>query len=184
MMHDATGLPGIVVVSGLMAAGKSTVAQALAERLPRSVHLRGDLFRKIVVNGRVEMSPEPSVQALAQLELRYELACHAAEAYQAIGFTVIYQDVIIGPYLDRVMSRLRSSDPGLVFLSPSLDTLAERDRARRKTAYGESWTPASLGMALRETADIGLRLDNSDLTVSETVDAILARASEMRRGLS
>ena len=35
--------PDIVVVTGGMAAGKSTVAQALAERLPKSVHLRGDI---------------------------------------------------------------------------------------------------------------------------------------------
>jgi adenylylsulfate kinase-like enzyme len=55
-----TPLPRILIITGLMAAGKSTIAQALAERLPRSVHLRGDVFRKMVVNGRADMSPDPS----------------------------------------------------------------------------------------------------------------------------
>lgn len=51
----------VIVVTGIQAAGKSTVAQALAERLDRSVHLRGDLFRKMIVNGRADMgAAEPA----------------------------------------------------------------------------------------------------------------------------
>ena len=36
----------VVLITGIQAAGKSTVAQELAERLPRSVHVRGDVFRR------------------------------------------------------------------------------------------------------------------------------------------
>ena len=36
--------PALFVITGVMAAGKSTIAQALAERLPNSVHLRGDVI--------------------------------------------------------------------------------------------------------------------------------------------
>lgn len=60
----------IVVVTGAMAAGKSTVAQLIAERLPRAVHVRGDVFRRMVVSGRVEMGPDPEPEALVQLRLR------------------------------------------------------------------------------------------------------------------
>ena len=49
-------MSGIILITGNMAAGKSTVAQALAERLPMSVHLRGDRFRRMIVNGQAEMS--------------------------------------------------------------------------------------------------------------------------------
>lgn len=55
--------PTIVLITGIMAAGKSTVAEELARRLPRSVHLRGDLFRRMVVNGRAEMTAELSEEA-------------------------------------------------------------------------------------------------------------------------
>jgi uridine kinase len=41
--------PPIILIAGNMASGKSTVAQALAERLPKSVHLRGDVFRRMVL---------------------------------------------------------------------------------------------------------------------------------------
>lgn len=33
-------MQGVVVITGIMAAGKSTVAQALAEALPRAAHTR------------------------------------------------------------------------------------------------------------------------------------------------
>ena len=61
----------VIVITGAMAAGKSTVAELLARRLPSSVHIRGDVFRKMVVNGRVDMSPDAGPEATDQLHLRY-----------------------------------------------------------------------------------------------------------------
>jgi len=52
-----------------MAAGKSTVASLLARRFRRGVHLEGDLFRRMIVHGRQEMTPDPSPEALDQLKL-------------------------------------------------------------------------------------------------------------------
>ncbi|MHB1505506.1 MAG: zeta toxin family protein [Sulfobacillus sp.] len=49
--------PATIVLTGVMAAGKSTVAALLAERFGRSVHLRGDLFRRMIVNGRAPVRP-------------------------------------------------------------------------------------------------------------------------------
>lgn len=54
----------IFLITGIQAAGKSTIAQMLAERLPHSVHVRGDLFRRMVVNGRADMTPDPSPEAV------------------------------------------------------------------------------------------------------------------------
>ncbi|MFD0854673.1 AAA family ATPase, partial [Actinomadura adrarensis] len=53
----------VVLITGIQAAGKSTVAQSLAERLSRSVHVRGDVFRRMVVGGRADMSPDPPPEA-------------------------------------------------------------------------------------------------------------------------
>lgn len=41
VMIDDRRAGGVTLITGVMAAGKSTVVQALAERLPRSVHVRG-----------------------------------------------------------------------------------------------------------------------------------------------
>jgi len=177
-------LPDILVVTGIMAAGKSTVAQALAERLPRAVHLRGDLFRRMIVSGRVEVTPDLPAEAMRQLDLRHELAATVAGRYAEAGFTVIWQDVILGPTLARVAGLLRGRSFGIVVLCPSPEAVAAREAGRAKTGYG-AWTPADLDRGLRaDTPQLGLWLDSSALLVGETVDAILERVAETRRGLS
>src|SRR6478609_3290520 len=92
--------PGVVVVTGISASGKSTVAQLLAERLPRSAHVRGDQFRRMVVGGREDMAAEPSDEAYRQLRLRYRLAAQAADGFAVAGFTTVLQDVAVGPVLE------------------------------------------------------------------------------------
>ncbi len=53
------GTRAVFLITGISAAGKSTVAQQLAERLTRSVHVRGDTFRQMIVNGRVDIRTRP-----------------------------------------------------------------------------------------------------------------------------
>ncbi|WGX95813.1 AAA family ATPase [Nocardioides sp. L-11A] len=176
-------LPRILVVTGIMASGKSTVAQALAERLPKAVHLRGDVFRRMIVSGRLEVTPDLPVEAMHQLELRHRLAATVAAEYAAAGFTVAWQDVILGPTLGRVAGLLQGRDAGVVVLCPSPGVVTEREAGRAKTGYG-AWTPEDLDRGLRaDTPRIGLWLDSSGLTVEETVDAVVARADETRQGL-
>src|SRR5688572_32472053 len=99
--------PGILLITGIMASGKSTIAQAAAERLPRSVHLRGDVFRRMIVNDRAEIDPGLGDHAMEQLRLRYRIAAAAADLYCQAGFTVIYQDIILGSVLDEVVAMLK-----------------------------------------------------------------------------
>jgi predicted kinase len=170
--------PRLFVITGIMAAGKSTVAQALAERFDHSVHLRGDTFRRFVVSGRAEMSPDPSPQAIAQLELRYELAAMCADRYVNAGFVTVVQDVIVGPMLTRVIDMFRTRPMALVVLAPSPDAVAARDRDRVKVGY-RHYTPAELDAELRErTPRLGLWVDNTELTIDETVHYILENAHD------
>lgn len=168
--------PKLFLITGVMAAGKSTVAQALAERLPRSVHLRGDVFRKMVVSGRAAMTAELSAEAQAPPPLRYRLAALSARAYLDAGFSVAYQDVIVGSSLARVLGLLPAA-PFLVVLCPDAEVVAARDAARPKTGYSAAFTAAGFDRVLRdETPRLGLWLDTSALSVAATVDAVLAYA--------
>lgn len=167
----------VTLITGAMAAGKSTVAQALAERLPQSVHVRGDLFRRMIVNRRGEMTTDPSPEAIGQLHLRYDLGVQTSLRYAREGFDVVYQDIIMGPDLRRVADDLRAGlrRVDVVVLCPSAAVLASREAVRPKTGYGEVWDPEALDRELREhTPRIGLWLDNSHLTVEETVERVLA----------
>ncbi len=173
--------PRLFVITGIMAAGKSTVAQALAERFDRSVHLRGDTFRRFVVSGRVEMSPDPAPEATAQLDLRYELAAMCADRYVDAGFVTVMQDVILGPTLTRVIDMFRTRPLALVVLAPSPDAVAAREADRGKVGYRQ-FTPAALDADLRErTPRLGLWIDSTDLTVDETVQHILDHRDEAIR---
>lgn len=158
-----------------MASGKSSVAQALAERFPKSVHLRGDLFRRMIVNGQAEMTFALSSEAQQQLELRYDIAVEAAKRYADAGFEVVYQDVIIGSALSTVLSTFHPYPVDVVVLCPHADVIAVREQARNKTGYSNQAAIDAFDRVLRsETPRIGLWLDTSELTVAQTVESILA----------
>ncbi|WP_207917053.1 AAA family ATPase [Micromonospora sp. KC723] len=165
----------VVLITGVQAAGKSTVAQSLAERLPRSVHVRGDSFRRMIVAGRAEMTPDPTDEALRQLRLRYHLAAQVSDAYFDAGFTVVTQDVILGDALARMTTLIRARPLLVVVLAPSTEAIAAREAGRGKTVYG-TWAIEQLDAVLRhQTPRIGLWLDTSRQTPAETVEEILAR---------
>ncbi|TYP73258.1 phosphotransferase-like protein [Paenibacillus methanolicus] len=165
----------IILITGIMASGKSTVAQLLAGRFAQSAHVRGDVFRRMIVNDRKEVRPDAGSDELDQLRLRYRLAAHAAEAYRQAGFTVVVQDVVVGPMLHDFISYIQSRPLYVVVLCPQPEVVARREAARLKKGYG-AWSVEQLDHVLRhETPRIGLWLDSSELTPEETVDEIIAR---------
>lgn len=164
----------VVLITGVMAAGKSTVAGLLAERLPQAAHVRGDTFRRMLVSGREEMLPGPTAEATAQLDLRHRIAATVADEYASDGWTAIVQDIVIGPDLSRFVARVSTRPLYVVVLTPSTDAVRHRERTRPKTGYGV-WTVESLDHSLRtETERIGLWLDTTEQTPQETVATILA----------
>lgn len=176
-MADAS----VILITGLMAAGKSSVAQLLAEQLPKSVHLRGDVFRRMIVAGRMEMGVELNAEAYAQLRLRYRIAAMVAGQYVQAGFTVVYQDIILGQDLAEVVQYYQQHRLYVVVLSPRPDVIAARETGRPKTGYAELADVDAFDRMLRvETPRIGLWLDTSSLTLAETVDQILARLEQAR----
>jgi predicted kinase len=165
----------IFLITGLMASGKSTVAQALARRFPRSVHLRGDSFRRMIVNGQEPMSFELSEAARRQLALRYDLSVQTAKGYADAGYTVIYQDIILGPPLAEVAAKFDGYPLSVVVLCPGEETISRRESDRGKSGYKNRAEIAAFARVLHEeTAHIGTWVDSSGLTVAETVNQILA----------
>lgn len=168
----------IYLITGVMASGKSTVAELLAGRFAKSVHLRGDIFRKMVVCGREEMSETPTPEALAQLDLRYRLTAQAAKQYHAAGFTVVMQDNYYGEKLPYVLDLLSPERVQTIVLCPSIDTIAQREAGRKKTGY-HGFSVGSLYQSfMRETPRIGLWIGNSHQQPEETVNEILNAGKE------
>lgn len=164
------------MISGVPAAGKTTVGRRLAARLPKAVCVPGDAIRSMVVSGRADMVSDAGEAELAQLLLRYRGALAVAAVYLEAGFDAIVEDVIIGPVLREFLALVPVPELHLVFLDPDADALAERDKNRTKTAYSdERWDVHELRGVLRgHTSRLGLWLDSSRLTAEQTVDEILA----------
>ncbi len=177
MLHENANLHApdrcIFLVTGIMASGKSTVAQLLAEKLNRGVHLRGDSFRRMIVNGREDYMPEPSEEAIRQLQLRYKIAASTADTFFEEGFNVVVQDVVIGPLLGEFVEMIRNRPLYVVVLTPNEKAIEERESSRSKTGYG-AWTIPHLNKILQtETPKLGMWIDSSEQSPQETVEEIM-----------
>ena len=168
----------ITVVTGIQAAGKSTIARLLGQRLKRGVHIEADMLQKMIVSGG-EWVTEPGVigeEAGRQLRLRLHNACLLAKSFLQAGFTPVIDDIIMGERFDQLKAELAGVPFELIVLAPSADLVAaKRDAGRGKRALGEKWA-RHLDEALRETmAGEGIWIDNGEQTPEETVEEIVRR---------
>ena len=167
----------LFLVVGLPAAGKSTVGGLLARRFERGVHVEGDFFKRMIVSGRAKPARTPSDEWWSQMRLRCRMGAAVADACVAAGFTVVAQDLVIGPLLSEYVGFIRSRPLLVVVLAPRADVLVAREGPRDKRGYGTDVSIAEADGLLRATTPrIGLWLDTSDQTPEQTVDEILRRA--------
>lgn len=171
-------------MTGAQASGKTTVGHALAGRLARAVHVDGDAIHRFVISGEVPYDVPPPPGAEQQLWLRYEGALRVAELYARHAFDAIVTDNIYGDHLDALLATAEQLAPGrvhLVVLDTSAEVVAERDRARDKTGYSPSITAQLLVAEVRNLPrSRGLWVDNTGLSVTDTVDWVHERLDQAR----
>jgi AAA domain-containing protein len=179
---------GVWLVTGIQAAGKSTVADLLARQFDPAVHIRGGQFYRWATSGWVH--PGGSVltdRARRLLDLRYRLSALTADEYCDAGFTSVVQDNIFGADVVRWLEMVRARPRRLVVLRPSKDVVAAREAERHARTGKVAYRPGEfsidgLDAALGETPRIGLWLDTTDQTPKETVREIMLRATEATIG--
>jgi len=169
--------PSVIVVTGIQAAGKSTVARLLTQRFERGVHIEADVLQQMIVSGG-EWVTEAGVigeEAGRQLRLRLHNACLLAKSFLEAGFTPVIDDIIMGERFDQLKPELAGVSFELIVLAPSPDLVAaKRDTGRGKPLLGKKWA-RYLDDALRETmAGEGIWIDSSCQTPEETVEEIVA----------
>jgi len=174
---------GVWLITGAQASGKSTVAELLASRFPKAVHVRGGQFYRWAVTGWAHFDDANRDEARRLLTLRYRLSAQVAETYAEAGFTTVVQDNIYGEDLVRWLAMVGAEPLHLVVLRPSVEVLVARHEQRRratgKVAYRGAYTPERNDADLATTpAHLGLWLDTSALSAPETVEEVLARADE------
>lgn len=168
--------PVLIVITGIMAAGKSTIARLLAHHFARGVHIEADMLQRMIVSGGVWVNQpgEPDGEAAQQLRLRLKHMCLLGRSFFEAGFTVVLDDIIMGDRWKHLQEELHGLPYSLVVLAPHVDVVSsQRDVNRAKDPQGHAWA-AYLDHALRTTmADIGHWIDTSEQTPEETVEQIL-----------
>ncbi|MFJ9330145.1 MULTISPECIES: AAA family ATPase [unclassified Streptomyces] len=170
---DTGPAAGAVLLSGIPGSGKSTVAAALADRFAASAHIEVDALQELIVKGGRWPSPERDEEADRQIFLRARNACLLADSFVSAGFLPVIDDVVVRrAHLGFYRRQVAVGPLHFVALTPGAAKAAERNLARDKTLTTD-WS--FLDEAMRdELADEGVWIDNAELTVEETVDAVLA----------
>jgi len=182
--------PKVVLVTGMQAAGKSTIAPLLAGRLgPPAATLDGDVFYQGVVAGAEVMTPEPSAEAVRQLELRYGASALIAQHYADAGFDFVCSDIVLGEHVAKWFASLRDVETYLVVLTPRVDAIVDREIGRGGNNSYRDWQQPggsledavrALQAGLDEIPRRGLWLDTTGQTPEQSVDAILSNLDQAR----
>ncbi|MCM6774532.1 adenylyl-sulfate kinase [Nocardia sp. CDC159] len=159
-------LGSIVLLSGAVGAGKSTVARIVAKQFDRGVHLDLDVvLHHFVVSGLDAGDP-------SQIRLGLRNAAAMAVNFHDAGFAVIME----GAVPDRasvalLREALAPRSLTVVVLAPPVEVSVERDRVRGGKSVAHLY--GHLDAQIRwELAEEGFWLDTADLTPSETAERV------------
>ena len=166
-------MDGVILISGVPGAGKTTVARLLARHLPLAAHIEADEIQNLIVSGGLHPQEKPQDEARRQYRLRTTNVSLLADSFARRGIVPVIDDTVVER--QRVLDYLADVETRplrLVLLSPPLEIALTRDRVRGYKQVGDIWI--HLDALMRdEMVGIGLWLDNSALTAEETVVAIL-----------
>lgn len=163
------------IINGIPGSGKSTTAHALAARFEKGVHIEGDRLQEFIVTGGVWPGGEPDDEAERQIHLNVRNQCLLAQSFAQDGFTPVLDYVVVSR--DRVEEYRRHLDGykvRLVTLGPPVEVALQRDQNRPEKTVAHLW--AHLDEIIRaELQNIGLWIDNSEHSVADVVDMIIAQ---------
>ena len=166
---------GVLIISGVSGAGKTTVASLVAAQLPRAALLHGDDIHNLVVSGRKHPNEEPADEADRQLLLRDRNIAALSDNLVSAGFLTVVDDVFV--YIERCrrfLSLLEARPLYMAVLAPCIEVAEERDQLRPEKTVFHLWSHLDAVMR-REMKGLGCWIDSSRQTPEETATEVLAR---------
>jgi chloramphenicol 3-O-phosphotransferase len=161
----------VLVLTGPPAAGKTTVAQAVADRLERAAVVEVDALRAMVRRGHVAAWYPGEGTAQHRLGARH--ACLLARGFVGAGFKVVVADLLTEETLPLYRAGLAGLPVRVVRLLPSLEEAQRRNRAR-----GRWVTPARVALLYAQQAALAFVGETLDTTALPAA-AVAARLAPL-----
>ena len=157
-------MPRLLLVSGSINAGKSTVCKLLVELLPRAAYVSGDALRHFVTQLPLADAVPITLQNIVSISANF----------LATGFDVIVDYPLGKSDYERLRDALadRATAIHAFVLSPRLE-VAQRKRGDRTLSQYEVERIAFHYRTGLHDPGFGVRIDNSEQTPEETADWIL-----------
>jgi adenylate kinase family enzyme len=169
-------MPEVLILTGPPASGKSSVAEALAERYDRVAHIDVDRLRHLVTPTGYAKPGRP--EYLRQRHLAIRNACVLTRNFLDERFGAIIDDVLDeSSFLPVYEGELRgvSASVHLIQLLPSLTICQAREMQRSGGKSPASWVEADYERYKANVMHLpGAVVDNSDLTPYGTADKLQA----------
>lgn len=172
----------IFLITGPPGAGKSSVARELLQRFPFGFHIPMDDLREWVVSGVAHPVPTWTDETTRQFTLARRGAIQLAKQYASAGFVVVIDDIVNAQDVDQFFRpALEGYRFHTIILLPPVATSLQRNRERTNKTFDttildepirniHSWIQEQ-----KASPDEWLTIDNSSLTIAETINVILSR---------
>lgn len=175
----SAGADPILILTGPPGVGKSTVAELLAERWPRSVHLESDAFFRFIRSDYVEpWKPE----SRRQNEVVMEIVAESAIGYAAAGYRTIVDGIVIpGWFFEPLRDRFRDAGHPVAFvvLRAPLDVCTARVQSREGIDEIDSGAVAQIWQSFADLGELErhvLEVDGKD--AEEVADLLAGRLTQ------
>lgn len=166
------------IFNGIPASGKTTTAKEFAKKFPKAALISRDDLQDQIVSGNVRPNGLPKEEAYFQTDMNIRNQCALAQSYVQHGFIPICDDVVGENQLAIYKELLKNNQIHLVTLNPPLDLAKKRDEQRNnESRFYVQQSQIKRGEILQNlvltVSNQGLWIDNSTISVEETVDYIL-----------
>jgi len=167
----------IVLITGFAGSGKSTVGRLVAEHFPKSMHIKVDDLREMMVKGMEPPGEEITEEAYRQFQWARNTVIYMAQLYASQGVDVVIDDVCFPPnFAEQYAELFKNPVVYRVLLFPKAPALIERMKKR-----AGPWdhilvnaVPMIYSYLEPMPKDGWIVLDSSDWTIEQTVQAVLS----------